>query len=58
VHCTQDPVIPFQFGEALYNRAPEPKRLLKIENLCHEEASIVAPAKYREAIDEFIAILR
>jgi hypothetical protein len=58
VHCTQDPVIPFQFGEAVYNRAPEPKRFLKIENSCHEEASIVAPAKYREALDEFIASLR
>lgn len=55
VHCTQDPVIPFEFGQAVYDRAPEPKRFLKIENECHEEASIVSPKKYREALDEFLA---
>ena len=58
VHCTQDPVIPFEFGQAVYDRAPEPKRFLKIENICHEEASIVSPKKYREALDEFLATLR
>jgi uncharacterized protein len=58
VHCTQDPVIPFEFGQAVYERAPEPKRFLKIENQCHEEASIVSPGKYREALDEFLATLR
>jgi fermentation-respiration switch protein FrsA (DUF1100 family) len=58
VHCTQDPVIPFEFGQAVYERAPEPKRFLKIENQCHEEASIVSPGKYHEALDEFLATLR
>jgi fermentation-respiration switch protein FrsA (DUF1100 family) len=58
VHCTQDPVIPFEFGQAVYDRAPEPKRFLKIENLCHEEASIVAPEQYREALNAFLATLR
>lgn len=58
VHCTQDPVIPFEFGQAVYQRAPEPKRFLKIENQCHEEASIVSPDKYRDALNDFIAMLR
>jgi fermentation-respiration switch protein FrsA (DUF1100 family) len=58
VHCTQDPVIPFEFGQAVYDRAPEPKRFLRIENQCHEEASIVSPGKYREGLDEFLATLR
>jgi uncharacterized protein len=58
VHCTQDPVIPFEFGQAVYDRAPEPKRLLRIENMCHEEASFVSPGKYREALEEFMARLR
>jgi uncharacterized protein len=58
VHCTQDPVIPFEFGQAVYNRAPAPKQFLKIENLCHEEASLVAPRQYREALDQFLAKLR
>ena len=58
VHCTQDPVIPFELGQTVYNRAPEPKRSLRIENMCHEEASIVAPQHYREALDAFLATLR
>lgn len=58
VHCTQDPVIPFEFGQAVFDRAPEPKLFLKIENLCHEEASIVSPKQYREALDKFLATLR
>ena len=57
VHCTQDPVIPFEFGQSVYNLAPEPKRFLRIENTCHEEASIVAPPKYRAALDEFLSTL-
>lgn len=58
VHCTQDPVIPFEFGQTVYNGAPEPKRFLRIETMCHEEASIVAPQHYREALDAFLATLR
>jgi uncharacterized protein len=58
VHCTQDPVIPFEFGQTVYNRAPEPKRFLRIETLCHEEASSIAPREYRAALDEFLSTLR
>ena len=58
VHCAQDPVIPLEFGQTVYNRAPEPKRFLRIENICHEEASIVAPEKYRKALTEFLSALR
>lgn len=58
VHCAQDPVIPFEFGQTVYNRAPEPKRFLRIENICHEEASIVAPQKYREGLNAFLSTLR
>jgi fermentation-respiration switch protein FrsA (DUF1100 family) len=58
VHCTQDPVIPFEFGQSVYDHAPEPKRFLRIETLCHEEASSVAPREYRVALDEFLSTLR
>jgi uncharacterized protein len=58
VHCTQDPVIPFEFGQSVYNLAPEPKRFLRIETLCHEEASSVAPREYRAALNEFLSTLR
>ncbi|MTI00612.1 alpha/beta hydrolase [Roseibium sp. RKSG952] len=35
VHGTQDRIIPYEHGEALYKIAPEPKRMLKIEGAGH-----------------------
>lgn len=55
VHCTQDAVIPFPFGQAVYGAAPEPKQFLAIENLCHEESSLVSPQTYRAALQAFLA---
>jgi fermentation-respiration switch protein FrsA (DUF1100 family) len=54
VHCTEDPVIPFQFGRAVYNSAPPHKRFLQIDGMCHEESSVIAPAKYRAALQDFL----
>jgi fermentation-respiration switch protein FrsA (DUF1100 family) len=55
VHCTQDAVIPFQFGQAVYAAAPEPKQFLVINNLCHEESALVSPQNYRAALQGFLA---
>jgi uncharacterized protein len=57
VHCTQDPVLPFQFGQDVYNAARSPKHFLQIVGNCHEESSLVAPAQYRSALQEFLASL-
>lgn len=57
VHCTQDPVLPFAFGQEVYNAAPSPKRFLRIDGACHEEASLVAPEQYRSALREFLGSL-
>jgi fermentation-respiration switch protein FrsA (DUF1100 family) len=57
VHCTQDPVIPFQFGQAVYNAAPNPKQFLPIEAQCHEESSLIAPEKYRATLQAFLSTL-
>jgi len=54
VHCTQDPVIPFQLGQETYNAANQPKTFLQINNVCHEEASLIAPERYRAALNEFL----
>jgi fermentation-respiration switch protein FrsA (DUF1100 family) len=54
VHCTQDPVIPFPFGQAVYAAAPEPKQFLAIENRCHEESSLVSPQNYRATLQGFL----
>jgi uncharacterized protein len=57
VHCTQDPVIPFAFGQAVYNAARPPKDLLQIDGYCHEESSLVASAQYRAKLLQFLATM-
>jgi fermentation-respiration switch protein FrsA (DUF1100 family) len=54
VHCKQDPVLPFQFGQEVYNEARPPKDFLEINGYCHEEASVIAPTKYQVALREFL----
>src|SRR5467141_17311 len=55
VHCNQDPVLPFQFGQEVYNAARSPKHFLGINGYCHEEASVIAPTQYRSALRKFLA---
>jgi fermentation-respiration switch protein FrsA (DUF1100 family) len=54
VHCNQDPVIPFQFGQEVYEGALPPKKFLQINGYCHEESSVIAPTQYRTALREFL----
>jgi fermentation-respiration switch protein FrsA (DUF1100 family) len=54
VHCRQDPVIPFHFGQEVYGAARSPKEFLPIDGQCHEEASLIAPAQYRAALQKFL----
>jgi len=53
VHCTDDPVLPFQFGKDVYAAAREPKEFLAIEGSCHEGASEIAPEQFRSALWKF-----
>jgi uncharacterized protein len=55
VHCKHDPVLPFQFGQEVYNGARSPKTFLEINSECHEEASAVAPDNYRVALHGFLS---
>jgi fermentation-respiration switch protein FrsA (DUF1100 family) len=57
VHCSQDPVIPFQFGQEVYEDAVTPKKFLQINGYCHEESSAIAPTQYRAALQEFLNTL-
>lgn len=57
VHCTQDPVIPYQFGQAVYDSAPNPKQFLPIDGQCHEESSLIAPEKYRASLRDFLTTI-
>jgi hypothetical protein len=54
VHCRQDPVLPFTLGQEVYLASNPPKTFLEINGLCHEEASIIAPEKYRAALQNFL----
>lgn len=58
VHCKQDPVIPFVFGQEVYEAALQPKTFVAIENPCHEEASLMSPKKYGAALKSFLDGLR
>ncbi len=55
VHCTQDPIIPPELEERVYDAANAPKFILRVNDRCHEEASLMAPARYREALRPFLA---
>jgi fermentation-respiration switch protein FrsA (DUF1100 family) len=57
VHCNQDPVIPFAFGQEVYDAALPPKSFLPIPASCHEESSLIAPTQYRAALDQFLSSL-
>jgi hypothetical protein len=54
VHCTQDPVIPFELGQDVYKAAKFPKTFLPINGSCHEEASLIAPTRYQAALQQFL----
>jgi hypothetical protein len=49
--------IPFcrsSLGQEVYAAANDPKTFLEINGPCHEEASIIAPEKYRAALQNFL----
>jgi uncharacterized protein len=54
VHCREDPVLPFTLGQEVYAASNPPKVFLEINDRCHEEASIIAPEKYRAALQNFL----
>lgn len=55
VQCTNDPVIPPELGQEVYVAAPSPKTLLQFNMSCHEESSLLAPVKYKAALQQFLA---
>lgn len=57
VHCVDDPVIPFQLGKVVYDKAHEPKSFLSIQGQRHEEASIISPQNYQKQIQIFLSTL-
>jgi len=52
VHGAGDRFVPARFSEALYAAAPEPKRLLLVQNGSHNNSMLVGDADYRLAMHE------
>lgn len=57
VHGTQDEVIPFSQGQAVYDAAPQPKRFVQVDGAHHNDVYIVGGQQYLTALDEFLRTL-
>jgi fermentation-respiration switch protein FrsA (DUF1100 family) len=53
IHSTEDEIIPFSQGQALYQAARDPKSLLRIRG-SHNTGIFESWASYRTGWDEFI----
>lgn len=54
IHGTEDDYVPTHMSEDLYQRKPEPKRLLLIEGAKHANAYSVDPKRYSDEVRSFI----
>ncbi|WP_334074718.1 MULTISPECIES: alpha/beta hydrolase [Paenibacillus] len=54
VHGTRDNYVPTYMSEELYERKPEPKRLLLVEGAVHANAYGVNPVRYAEEVHALI----
>lgn len=57
IHGQQDPVVPFSHAEYLFDRAAEPKCLIKIPQATHSDIWYVAPEQYVAGVKKFLAEL-
>ncbi|WP_218920284.1 alpha/beta hydrolase [Chondromyces crocatus] len=57
LHGRRDGIVPFHHGEALFARAPEPKRALWIDEAGHNDFVFVAGEAYDRALRGFVALL-
>jgi abhydrolase domain-containing protein 17 len=53
IHGTQDQVIPFSHGQALYQTARDPKIFLQIDGADHNNVGMVGGDRYRQTIQDF-----
>jgi hypothetical protein len=50
VHGVGDRYVPSRFSQALYDAAPEPKRLLLVDGATHNSSMLVGKIAYRRAL--------
>ena len=58
VHGSEDRLIRPQLGQALYERAREPKRFVLVEGGSHHNTNSVGQAQYRQALAELFGLRR
>jgi alpha-beta hydrolase superfamily lysophospholipase len=56
VHGRQDQLVPPALGQALYERAPGPRRFVLVEGGTHHNTNTVGQPQYREALAELFGI--
>ena len=56
VHGSEDRLIPPALGQALFERAPQPKRFLLVEGGTHHNTNAVGLGAYRQAIAELFGL--
>jgi len=57
IHSSEDEMIPFEFAERLFQVAPPPKYLLRLEG-GHNSAFLTSREKFRQGIENFLKGLR
>jgi fermentation-respiration switch protein FrsA (DUF1100 family) len=56
VHGAGDRFIPARFSQALYQAAPDPKKLLLIENGSHNNSMWIGDGEYQHALGELFGL--
>ena len=57
IHGTRDRTIPFQHGQALFDRANQPKTFLTIDGADHNDVDQIAGERYTQTLRTFIQTL-
>jgi hypothetical protein len=57
IHGTRDRTIPFQHGQALFDRANQPKTFLTVDGADHNDVEQLAGARYTQALQTFFKTL-
>lgn len=57
IHGTHDRTIPFQHGQALFDRAKQPKTFLIVDGADHNDVQQIAGERYTQALRTFIQTL-
>jgi fermentation-respiration switch protein FrsA (DUF1100 family) len=54
VHGTEDALIPFAMGQALFTHANEPKRFYAVAGADHNDVAVTGGHLYGQVIDDFL----